>query len=1535
MATHSGTRPSRLPLRCMRNHRRTLNPKTLKPYIAAAPAPDCAANVESAPPDAPLAAALQSVCPSLWADQGGPAGRYCCTAGQVERIASDTQKALPFIVGCPACRHNFVQLWCVLTCSPDQAAFTNVSAVQQAYDTNATAVAELDHWLGREYVDGMYDSCKDVKFGAANVPAMSFIGGGARSGPEWLAFLGTLKDKRFPPIGSPIQINFRPDNTTPGGMAPLHERAVSCGDNAFRCSCSDCPAAQGCAQPDPAPPPPPPACRVGSIPCLSFGLMWLYGALAAAVLAAFILPARGRGVTGEQEAEGGRGVGAYASAAEAGGRNKHDNGGGGDGDVLAPLLAGQGGTESWDGAAAAEEGGGGGGGGAPLVERLLQRGYYRLNVAAAAAAGWSPAGVGLLVGRHPVPVLAAGAALVALCCCGLFWFRVETDPQRLWVGPASQAAREKAAYEASFGPFYRVEQMILATTAAPPAAAAAGGASRLAATAPAASAAAASAPAAAAPPIVSGPNLELLFGMQRLVDELEGGSVQDELSRESRAEVATVAASYALMLAYIAAALGSFPPPWRVWWAARGSGLAAAGELLRSAVLTSRASLGLAGVAIVAASVAGALGVVSACGLWSTLIIMEVIPFLALAVGVDNMFVLAHAMFKQEHTLPAPERLARALAAAGPSVTLAAVCEVAAFGLGGALTSMPAVRNFSLAAAAAVGLDFVLQVTVFAALLVLDVRRLQARRADCVPCLVLPPPARGQQQQQQQQLQRAEWKAGRQQLRGTLGRRGPEAADAVEAAAEGPPAPDPYAPPAHEHDMTQPGGGDAMPYGGNPLLYDLAGYDMIEDEEPPDIGPSSQGEVDEGSYWSLQGLLQAYMERVHAPLLSLPAVQCGVLLAFAASLLACVAVLPYLQIGLDQAVALPRDSYLQLYYQSQEYETPNATAAYCPPPDQPPCAGNTSACASCHTCVQTAFEGGRPSVPQFQTYLPWFLAARPSEQCAKAGVGAYSDSLQRSDPADPTSVAGLLPPGGRAGQWAGEGGGDGEGGGRVAASSFRTYYRPLNRQADFIEAMRQGRAFAARASRELGLDVYAYSLFHVFFEQYLTVPYDAAAVVGVPLLAVVGAAAALSGSWWAAGLLAGVLGSVLLHLAGAMWLAGIQVNAVSLVNLAMALGIAVEFCAHVLHAFMAAPPPPPLAAAPEAGAGVAAGTAAAAPMAAPVVGLGGGRVERAAAALRVVGASVLSGVTLTKLVGVAVLAFARTQIFQVYYFRLYAALVVVGAAHGLVLLPVLLALAGPPAWRATRQGRVTKMATILCNKAFATAPVSRASRRSAVVVRAQAQDVTRRAALGALAGAALLVSNTNQASASFGESANVFGKITNKSGFVSYAGDNFSVELPSKWNPSKEKDFPGTTLRYEDNGDAVNNLVVLVQPSDKKSIEDYGPQDKFLESVSYLLGRQAYSGETRSEGGFAANRVSAASLLDVFSTTDKKGKTYYKYELLVRSADGDEGGRHQLIAATVGSDSKLYILKVQVGDKRWFKGVDKEAKGVWNSFTVA
>jgi photosystem II oxygen-evolving enhancer protein 2 len=56
--------------------------------------------------------------------------------------------------------------------------------------------------------------------------------------------------------------------------------------------------------------------------------------------------------------------------------------------------------------------------------------------------------------------------------------------------------------------------------------------------------------------------------------------------------------------------------------------------------------------------------------------------------------------------------------------------------------------------------------------------------------------------------------------------------------------------------------------------------------------------------------------------------------------------------------------------------------------------------------------------------------------------------------------------------------------------------------------------------------------------------------------------------------------------------------------------------------------------------------------------------------------------------------------------------------------------------------------------------------------------------------------------------------------------------------------------------------------------------------------------------------------------------------VLTRTADGDEGGKHQIIRATV-KDGKLYICKAQAGDKRWFKGARRFVENTANSFSVA
>ena len=105
-----------------------------------------------------------------------------------------------------------------------------------------------------------------------------------------------------------------------------------------------------------------------------------------------------------------------------------------------------------------------------------------------------------------------------------------------------------------------------------------------------------------------------------------------------------------------------------------------------------------------------------------------------------------------------------------------------------------------------------------------------------------------------------------------------------------------------------------------------------------------------------------------------------------------------------------------------------------------------------------------------------------------------------------------------------------------------------------------------------------------------------------------------------------------------------------------------------------------------------------------------------------------------------------------------------------------------------------------------------------------------------------------------------------------------------------------------------------------------------------------------SEGGFKPGIVQSASLLENSQTKDKNGKNYYTYNILTRfltlrvtllsegmlrrSADGDEGGRHQLFSATV-SNGKLFILKAQCGDKRWFKGIKTDVQGLVDSFIVA
>ena len=110
-----------------------------------------------------------------------------------------------------------------------------------------------------------------------------------------------------------------------------------------------------------------------------------------------------------------------------------------------------------------------------------------------------------------------------------------------------------------------------------------------------------------------------------------------------------------------------------------------------------------------------------------------------------------------------------------------------------------------------------------------------------------------------------------------------------------------------------------------------------------------------------------------------------------------------------------------------------------------------------------------------------------------------------------------------------------------------------------------------------------------------------------------------------------------------MWLWGLTIDSVAIINLVLAVGLAVDYSAHVAHAFV-----------------VARGT----------------HQERMVTAVTEMGTAVIHGAAST-FVAVLVLAASNSYIFRI-FFKQFFGICLFGVAHGMVLLPVLLSLIGPP-----------------------------------------------------------------------------------------------------------------------------------------------------------------------------------------------------------------------------------------------------------------
>ncbi|KAM4639663.1 protein patched homolog 1 isoform 2-T2 [Amazona ochrocephala] len=192
-------------------------------------------------------------------------------------------------------------------------------------------------------------------------------------------------------------------------------------------------------------------------------------------------------------------------------------------------------------------------------------------------------------------------------------------------------------------------------------------------------------------------------------------TLDDILKSFSDVSVIRVASGYLLMLAY------------------------ACLTMLRWDCAKSQGAVGLAGVLLVALSVAAGLGLCSLIGISFNAATTQVLPFLALGVGVDDVFLLAHAFSEtgQNKRIPFEDRTGECLKRTGASVALTSISNVTAFFMA-ALIPIPALRAFSLQAAVVVVFNFAMVLLIFPAILSMDLYRREDRRLDIFCCFTSP-----------------------------------------------------------------------------------------------------------------------------------------------------------------------------------------------------------------------------------------------------------------------------------------------------------------------------------------------------------------------------------------------------------------------------------------------------------------------------------------------------------------------------------------------------------------------------------------------------------------------------------------------------------------------------------------------------------------------------------------------------------------------------------------------------------------------------